>query len=153
MSIVEAVLHRQELWQERHGPAHRNYRTRLANVQSSDAATCTVYVSNQAGSVNSGSAVLTVPTPPAPSPSPRLAWIPPGTFVTGSPTSEAERNSDETQHTVTLTKGFYMGKYAVTQGEYLALMGISHSYFTTNDWNGNPIPPDLNRPVEQVELG
>jgi formylglycine-generating enzyme required for sulfatase activity len=79
-----------------------------------------------------------------------MVWIPPGTFVMGSPTSEALRYSDETQHTVTLTKGFYMGKYAVTQGEYLALMGSSPSYFTTRDYNGNPISPDLNRPVEQV---
>jgi formylglycine-generating enzyme required for sulfatase activity len=79
-----------------------------------------------------------------------MVWIPCGTFVMGSPTSEAERFSDETQHTVTLTKGFYMGKYAVTQGEYLALMGSNPSYFTTEDYYGNPIPPDLNRPVEQV---
>jgi formylglycine-generating enzyme required for sulfatase activity len=123
---------------------------RIASVQSSDAASYTVRVSNQAGSVNSGSVVLTVPMPPPPSPSPRLVWIPPGTFVMGSPTSEAERGSDETQHTVTLTKGIYMGKYAVTQGEYLALMGINPSYFTTRDYNGNPISPDLRRPVEMV---
>jgi formylglycine-generating enzyme required for sulfatase activity len=81
---------------------------------------------------------------------PNMVWIPCGTFVMGSPTSEAERYSDETQHTVTLTQGFYMGKYAVTQGEYLALMGSNPSYFTTRDWNGNTIAPDLNRPVEQV---
>ena len=79
-----------------------------------------------------------------------MVWIPPGTFMMGSPTNEAERDSDETQHTVTLTQGFYMGKYAVTQGEYLALMGSNPSYFTTNDYNGNPITPDLSRPVEQV---
>jgi formylglycine-generating enzyme required for sulfatase activity len=79
-----------------------------------------------------------------------MVWIPPGTFVMGSPASEAERYSDETQHTVSLTQGFYMGKYAVTQGEYLALMGSNPSLCTTQDWNGNPIPPDLNRPVERV---
>ena len=71
---------------------------------------------------------------------PRMVWIPPGTFVMGSPASEAQRGSDETQHTVTLTKGFYMGKYAVTQGEYLALMGSNPSYSTG----------DLNLPVETV---
>jgi formylglycine-generating enzyme len=79
-----------------------------------------------------------------------LVFIQPGTFVMGSPTSEADRKSDETQHTVTLTQGFYIGKYQVTQGEYLALMGSNPSYFTTNDDNGKPIPPDLNRPVERV---
>ena len=81
---------------------------------------------------------------------PNMAWIPCGTFVMGSPTSEAERNSDETQHTVTLTQGFYMGKYVVTQAEYLAVMGNNPSYFTTQDGNGNPIALDLNRPVELV---
>jgi formylglycine-generating enzyme required for sulfatase activity len=79
-----------------------------------------------------------------------MVWISPGTFVMGSPTSEAGRSSAETQHTVTLTKGFYMGNYAVTQGEYLALIGSNPSYFTTRDLNGNTIPPDLNRPVEEV---
>ncbi|MGO9202448.1 MAG: formylglycine-generating enzyme family protein, partial [Limisphaerales bacterium] len=81
---------------------------------------------------------------------PNMAWIPCGTFVMGSPASEAERNSDETQHTVTLSQGFYMGKYLVTQAEYLAVMGNNPSYFTTEDANGNPIPLDLSRPVEQV---
>ena len=38
----------------------------------------------------------------------------------------------------------------MTQGEYLALMGTNPSRFTTQDYNGNPISPDLNRPVEQV---
>jgi formylglycine-generating enzyme required for sulfatase activity len=112
----------------------------IANVQSSDAASYIVRVSNQAGSVNSGSAVLTVPTPPPASRSPCLVWIVPGTFVMGSPTSEALRNGNETQHTVTLTKGFYMGKYLLMQGEYLALMGSNPSDFTG----------DLNRPVEMV---
>jgi formylglycine-generating enzyme required for sulfatase activity len=43
-----------------------------------------------------------------------------------------------------------MGKYAVTQGEYLAVMGSNPSCFTTQDYYGNTIPPDLNRPVETV---
>jgi formylglycine-generating enzyme required for sulfatase activity len=123
---------------------------RIASIQSSDAASYTVRVSNQAGSRTSASATLTIPAPPPPSPSPRMVWIPAGTFVMGSPPSEAERYSDESQHTVTLSQGFWMGKYLVTQGDYLALMGSNPSYFTTSDINGHPIPPDLNRPVEQV---
>jgi formylglycine-generating enzyme required for sulfatase activity len=79
-----------------------------------------------------------------------MVLIPAGSFTMGSPASEAGRISAEVQHTVTLTKGFYMGKYPVTQGQYLAVVGSNPSYFKTNDWNGNPISPDLNRPVETV---
>lgn len=83
-------------------------------------------------------------------PRPNMVWISPGTFIMGSPASEAQRLLDETQHRVTLTKGFYVCKYMVTQGDFLALMGINPGYFTTQDAFGNPISPDLNRPVEQV---
>ena len=75
--------------------------------------------------------------------------IPAGTFTMGSPATEKLRDGDETQHTVTLTKDFYMSKYEVTQREYLAVMGNNPSLFTT-DWGGNAISPDLNRPVETV---
>ncbi len=75
-----------------------------------------------------------------------MIWISPGTFIMGSPTNEALRTSDETQHTVTLNQGFYMGKYLVTQGDYLALIGSNPSFFTTN----NGYVQNLNRPVEGV---
>ena len=47
----------------------------------------------------------------------------------GSPSSEPSRVGDETQHKVTLTRGFYMWKYEVTQGEFQALMGRNPSSF------------------------
>lgn len=87
----------------------------------------------------------------APAPPSGFVYIPAGTFVMGSPATEKERSGDEgPQHTVTLTKDFYMSKYEVTQREYLAVMGINPSYFTTTDSTGKPIGPDLNRPVERV---
>jgi len=80
-----------------------------------------------------------------------MVFIPPGTFRTGSPTNEVDRSDAEGPQTaVIISRGLWMGKYEVTQGEYLAVMGSNPSYFTTNDVNGNPIPPDLNRPVESV---
>jgi formylglycine-generating enzyme required for sulfatase activity len=76
-----------------------------------------------------------------------MIWISPGTFTMGSPTNEAERGpNDETQHTVTLTRGFYMGKYLVTQGDYLALIGSNPSYFVAT----NGYVQNTNRPVEEV---
>ncbi len=97
--------------------------------------------------------LLTSTATTGPVPLPNFVKIPAGTFVMGSPTTEKERfagGDDETQHMVTLTKDFYMSKYPVTQGEYLALMGNNPSWFMTKDNNGKPIGPDLNRPVEQV---
>jgi formylglycine-generating enzyme required for sulfatase activity len=47
----------------------------------------------------------------------RLVWIPPGTFTMGSPSNEKVHRSDEIQHTVTLTRGFFMSKYLVTQAD------------------------------------
>jgi formylglycine-generating enzyme required for sulfatase activity len=75
-----------------------------------------------------------------------LVFIPPGTFRMGSPENEAERYGDEGPQTaVTMTQGFYIGKYPVTQGEYLAVLGHNPSFF-----NGGIYGTDLTRPVEQV---
>jgi formylglycine-generating enzyme required for sulfatase activity len=44
------------------------------------------------------------------------------------------------KYPVTLSRDFWLGKYEVTQGEYLAIMGKNPSHF----------PGDSNRPVEKV---
>ena len=59
-----------------------------------------------------------------------MKWIPAGTFSMGSPSSEAGRDDNETQHQVTLTKGYWMMEHEVTQGEWLAVMGTNPSHFT-----------------------
>jgi formylglycine-generating enzyme required for sulfatase activity len=64
--------------------------------------------------------------------------IPGGTFTMGSPASEANRDSNEVQHQVTVSS-FYLGKYEVTQKEYQAVTGSNPSYFKGD-----------NLPVEQV---
>src|SRR5262249_30619274 len=48
----------------------------------------------------------------------KLAFIPAGKFTMGSPTDEKERDDNEPQHEVAITKPFYMGVYEVTQREY-----------------------------------
>jgi len=46
----------------------------------------------------------------------------------GSPSSEVEREKDETLHRVTV-RDFTMGKYEVTQREYREMMGANPSQF------------------------
>ena len=58
-----------------------------------------------------------------------MVWIPPGSFDMGSPSGEESRDSDEKQHRVTLTKGFWMGKYEVTQAQWQAVMRSNPSNF------------------------
>ena len=52
----------------------------------------------------------------------KLSRIPAGSFMMGSPKSEAERKSDESAHAVTITKPFLMGVYEVTQSEFSRLI-------------------------------
>jgi formylglycine-generating enzyme required for sulfatase activity len=68
-----------------------------------------------------------------------MVEIPGGTFIMGSPASEAGRYSSESpQHQVTVPS-FYMGKYELTQAQYQVIMGANPAYFK-----------GYNRPVEQV---
>ena len=57
-----------------------------------------------------------------------MVLIPAGKFVMGSPASEKCRFDNETQHQVTLTKPFCMGKYEITQEQYESVMGNNPSY-------------------------
>ncbi len=52
----------------------------------------------------------------------KLVWCPAGTFTMGSPESEFGRAEGERQVEVTLTKGFWLGKYEVTQSEWKQVM-------------------------------
>jgi len=77
-------------------------------------------------------------TPPT-----NMVFIAPNTFTMGSPNSEAGHQADEAPQTsVTLSHGFWIGKYEVTQREYLAVTGENPSGF----------PGDLNRPIESVSF-
>ena len=68
-----------------------------------------------------------------------LIWVEPGTFTMGSPPDELGNGGDETLHEVTLTQGYWLGKYEVTQAQYQTIMGTNPSYSKRSD-----------RPVEQV---
>ena len=52
-----------------------------------------------------------------------MVWIQPGRFLMGSPVSESGRDDHEgPRHEVTITKGFYLGKYEVTRGQWESVM-------------------------------
>ena len=70
-----------------------------------------------------------------------FVYIPPGTFMMGSPLTETDRSEDEILHKVTLTRGFWMQTTEVTQAQWKTVMGINPSEFKDNG---------KNRPVENV---
>lgn len=70
----------------------------------------------------------------------RCRWIAPGTFQMGSPESERERDSNETQHEVTLTQGYWLADTACTQAFWESVMGTNPARFKNNK----------NNPVERV---
>ena len=71
----------------------------------------------------------------------RLRWIPAGTFMMGSPDSEAGRYDDEgPQHKVTISRGYWLMDTPVTQQLWEHVMGDKPSRFV-----------DPHRPVEQVD--
>lgn len=70
-----------------------------------------------------------------------LVWIPPGSFLMGSPDDEVGRYPDEgPQHPVTIPRGFWLGKYEVTQAEFQEVIGYNPSHYS-----GRP-----DHPVEMV---
>ncbi|NLV43208.1 MAG: SUMF1/EgtB/PvdO family nonheme iron enzyme, partial [Candidatus Hydrogenedentes bacterium] len=53
-----------------------------------------------------------------------LVWIPEGSFLMGRyPGEEGSYDREAPQHEVTLAQGFWMGKYEVTQEQWLAVRG------------------------------
>jgi formylglycine-generating enzyme required for sulfatase activity len=53
----------------------------------------------------------------------RLRWCPPGEFVMGSPVDEPGRDTDEDQHRVKLSQGFWLGETEVTQAQWRTVTG------------------------------
>jgi formylglycine-generating enzyme required for sulfatase activity len=64
-----------------------------------------------------------------------LVYIAPGSFEMGSPVTEPGRRTvdSETQHRVTLTKGFYLGTTLVTQAQWRAVFGENPSGLKGNE--------------------
>lgn len=70
-----------------------------------------------------------------------MVFLPGGTFTMGTSTNAPDHESNEAPPTrVTLSRGFWVGKFEVTQGEYFDVTGTNPSVF----------PGDLTRPVSSV---
>jgi len=103
--------------------------------------------------------VVTSPTPRAAIAATGYAWrvrhnatqiemvlIPPGTFQMGCSAGNCECYTRENPvHPVTLTGAFYLGRYEVTQAQWISRMGSNPSQF-----QGGNYPNAANRPVDSV---
>jgi formylglycine-generating enzyme required for sulfatase activity len=88
----------------------------------------TYVVSDGKGGTDTGLVTVTIAAAPIPG---KWVTIPAGTFTMGSPVEELCRNSDETQHVVTLTNAFEIMTTEVTQGQFSTLLGYNPSYFSS----------------------
>ena len=81
------------------------------------------------------------------------SFVPPGTFRMGRPPGAADRELwNAPPHTVTLTRGMYVGMHPVTQGQWQAVTGGNPSWYARGvktGWFGRRSFPDLS-PVESV---
>jgi formylglycine-generating enzyme required for sulfatase activity len=75
----------------------------------------------------------------------KLALIPAGSFMMGSPRNEADRDDKEERHEVTISKPFYMGVYEVTQEEYVRTMAGTNKAQHRSTFKGD------RNPVENIE--
>ena len=55
-----------------------------------------------------------------------LRYVPPGVYMMGSPQNEAGRGTREDLHEVTITKGFYIGVFEVTQKQFKYITDTSY---------------------------
>ena len=66
-----------------------------------------------------------------------MDWIQAGIFDMGSPSDEEGRDSDERRLRVTISKGFYMGRYPVTQAQWETVMQYNPS--ASSDHPDSPV--------------
>lgn len=68
----------------------------------------------------------------------QLVWIPPGKFMMGSPEDEVgSLKNERPQHEVTISEGFYMGKYEITNAQYWIFDYKNNQELIQNDENLN----------------
>lgn len=68
----------------------------------------------------------------------KFRWCPAGTFRMGSPESEPLRKTDEKQHDVTFSRGFWLLETELTQAMWESVMGENPS-----QWKGAELPVEM----------
>ena len=103
--------------------------------------TATAFSGDGSGLTNLPASSSPVAPVHAATPQANMVWIKEGSFAMGSPSFEVDRSADEgPQTSVTISRGFWMGIYEVTQAQYLDVAGNNPSNFTSV----------ANGPVEKV---
>ncbi len=80
-----------------------------------------------------------------------MVWVDPGTFTMGSPETEEGRRDEvsghhnEPEHNVTLSKGFFLGKFEVTQAQYEAVIKGN-----TDGLDANPVSSAFKDPEKPI---
>ena len=69
----------------------------------------------------------------------RPCWCPPGRFRMGSPPTEPERRPGEDQVDATLSRGFWVGKFEVTQGQWERAVGAFPGGLTAGRGDDFPV--------------
>jgi formylglycine-generating enzyme required for sulfatase activity len=140
-------------------PGEINETLQIADADATlDDGNYSVSVSNDFGNVTSATLTLDINTSKIGSPfgdifyvksadNMELLWVQPGTFEMGSPLTEDNRSNDETQRNVTISNGFYLGRFEVSQHEYFKVMNSN-----TDDLFARPSfdQDDSSKPVESV---
>ena len=68
-----------------------------------------------------------------------MIYVESGEFLMGSPLNEDGRYDDETQHRVKISKGFWLGKYEVTQSQWKSVIRSNPSHFKAR-FKGDNLP-------------
>ena len=86
---------------------------------------------------------------------PGMNWIPPGTFVMGSPLGEVSRGTDETQHQVTISRPFFLGAAELSQAGWKSVSGGANPSCTQSTTSGayecTTVNGNDSSPVERID--
>ena len=77
-------------------------------------------------------------------------FIPPGSFLMGSPPQEKGRVNNEVLHRVMLTRGFWMGVYPVTQAQWRAVMAKNRAAKKDAAAEAPPLPQERKEALAKV---